>query len=204
MQTAIDTFLSTLYDFGAAHDSVQTDRLSKLLNITPETGAFLALLLQEFRPRRILEIGTSNGYSTIWLARASLSFTSTIVSIDSQIDKTELAKNNLTKVGLIDAVELICMDAGAYLKGVADRSFDFVFLDASRSNYDMWWLEIRRVLDWGMLVVDNAVSHEGEMHSFLKLIRSDPGLDQVVLPIGKGQLIVTKRILSDEQEELHD
>lgn len=186
----IDTFLSKLYESGVGHDSVQTDRSSKLLNITPETGAFLALLLQEVQPHRILEIGTSNGYSTIWLARASSSFGSKIVSLDSHIDKTKQARKNLTHVGLIDAVELITMDAGSYLKDASDRSFDFMFLDASRSNYVAWWPNIRRVLDWGILVVDNAVSHENEIRSFLKVTRSDPSLDQVVLPIGKGQLIV--------------
>ena len=195
----IDTFLSTLYESGIAHDSAQTDRSSKMLNITPETGAFLALLLQELLPRRILEIGTSNGYSTIWLARASTSFASRIISVDSQTDKTKRAKQNLIRVGLEDSVELITEDAGIYLKDVADRSFDFVFLDATRSNYVTWWPDIRRVLDWGILVVDNAVSHEDEMRSFLELIRSEPDFDQVVLPIGKGQLIVTSTTLTSEK-----
>ena len=176
-----------------AHDAVQSRRASKLLNITPETGAFLALLLEESQPRRILEIGTSNGYSTIWIARASRSFASSVVSLDALGDKTDLAKSNLARVGLAGTVELITMDAGAYLKETADQSFDFVFLDASRSRYVDWWPGIQRVLDWGILVVDNAVSHAAEMHPFLTLVRSEPDLDQAVLPIGKGQLIVTER-----------
>ena len=152
----------------------------------------MELLLKEARPRRILEIGTSNGYSTIWLARASTAFESSIVSIDSLVDKTKQAEDNLTQVGLIHAVTLITVDAGTYLKEAKDRSFDFVFLDAYRSYYAEWWPDIRRVLDWGILVVDNAVSHEDEIRSFLNRIRSEPDLDQLVLPIGKGQLLVTK------------
>ena len=189
----VDKFLSKLHEKGVAHDSLQADRSSKLLNITPETGAFLALLLQEARPRRILEIGTSNGYSTIWLARSSKSFGAKVVSVDSLIEKTKLANGNLAQVGLADAVELVTMDAGAYLTSVADRAFDFLFLDASRSNYVGWWPDIRRALDWGMLVVDNAVSHENEMRPFLNLIRTEADLDQVVLPVGKGQLIITRQ-----------
>ncbi|MBX2818406.1 MAG: class I SAM-dependent methyltransferase [Rhodothermaceae bacterium] len=187
----IDAFLKTLYETGVDHDSVQTDRSSKVLNITPETGAFLALLLQEAKPRSILEIGTSNGYSTIWLARARASFASNVVSVDALAEKTKLAKSNLTKVGLIDSVTLFTMDAGAYLKEADNQSFDFVFLDASRSDYVHWWRDLRRIMDWGILVVDNALSHKDEMHSFVSLIRSQPELDHVVLPIGKGQLIVT-------------
>ena len=189
----IDAFLSTLYGSGVEHDAVQSERSSKLLNITPETGAFLALLLKEAKPRRILEIGTSNGYSTIWLARASASFASSFVSVDSLIEKTSLAKYNLAEVGLVDSVELITMDAGVYLKEAANQSFDFVFLDASRRHYVNWWPNLKRVLNWGILVVDNALSHEEEMRPVLNLIRSDIELDQVILPIGKGQLIVTRK-----------
>lgn len=188
----IDTFLSDLYGAGVIHDSEQADRSTKRLNITPETGAFLAILLQESRPSNILEVGTSNGYSTIWLARTCASIGSNLVSLDSEVDKTAQANENLTQVGLIDSVELITMDAGTYLKDVEDRSFDFIFLDAARSHYVEWWSDIQRVLDWGILVVDNAISHHQELHSFLELIRADPELDQVVLPIGKGQLVVTK------------
>jgi|GEM_PF-79952 len=194
IQAVIDAFLSTIYGEGVKHDSVQTDRSSKLLNITPETGAFLALLLKEARPDSILEIGTSNGYSTIWLTRASTSFASNIVSVDSLVEKTALAKNNLTEVALIEAVELITMDAGDYLKEAGDQSFDFVFLDAHRSQYVSWWPDLRRVLNWGILVVDNALSHEDEMRPFLHLVRSEASLDQAILPIGKGQLIVTSKI----------
>ena len=195
----IDTFLSTLYDSGVVHDSEQKDRSSKLLNITPETGVFLALLLKEAQPCRILEIGTSNGYSTIWLARAITTFSSSIVSLDSALHKTNLAMDNLTQVGLIDFVELITMDAGKYLKQSTDQSCDFVFLDASRGQYVEWWPDIKRVLDWGLLVVDNAISHEHEMHSFLQLIRSEPDLEQIVLPIGNGQLLVSKTNMQTDQ-----
>ena len=191
IQAVIDAFLSRLYDSGVEHDAVQSARSLKLLNITPETGAFLALLLKEAKPRRILEIGTSNGYSTIWLARASTSFASNVVSVDSLIEKTALAKNNLTEVGLIDSVELITMDAGDYLKEAGDQTFDFVFLDAHRSRYASWWSDLRRVLNWGILVVDNALSHKDEIRPFLKMVRSEASLDQVILPIGKGQMIVT-------------
>ena len=190
MMTETDALLDRLYRTGVDHDAIQSDRASMFLNITPATGQFLALLIGEMQPARILEIGTSNGYSTIWLARAAAEFEGRIVSIDQLPYKSTLARENLAAAGLVDGVDLVTGDAGAYLASCDDRSFSFLFLDASRSHYTKWWYEIRRVIDWGILVVDNAISHADEMRDLIGLIRSDTHLNYSILPIGKGQLVV--------------
>jgi predicted O-methyltransferase YrrM len=67
-----------------------------------------------------------------------------------------------------------------------------VFLDADRGEYADLWPELRRVLNNGMLVVDNATSHAGEIAPLRSLIRSTSDLESAVLPIGKGQLVVQR------------
>jgi len=191
MTTETDALLERLYRRGVEQDAVQSDRSKMLFNITPATGQFLALLVSETRPTRILEIGTSNGYSTIWLARAALAFDARIVSLEKLPHKTTLAQGNLESAGFANIVDLVTIDAATYLADCDDRSFGFIFLDSSRAHYVDWWNDIRRILDWGMLVVDNAISHADELREFVDVIQSDPHLDHAVLPIGRGQLVVT-------------
>src|SRR5205823_4960240 len=71
MGPALARLLDELAAFGRANDARETERARRMLNITPETGQFLAILVRATGARRILEIGTSNGYSTIWLAWAA-------------------------------------------------------------------------------------------------------------------------------------
>ncbi len=189
----IDDLLERLYREGTEHDSLAATRQQMRFNITPATGRFLDLLIQECRPQRILELGTSNGYSTIWIARAATKIGSRTESVDVQLHKSEQAKRNLESAGLSDAVTLHTSEGASFLSEAESDSFDFVFLDSDRGSYVDWWPDLMRVISFGILVVDNAVSHPHEMSEFRKQIDAAESLESVVLPIGKGQLVVRKR-----------
>ena len=83
----IDALLNRIYAEGQSNDSSESDCSRKMLNITPSTGQFLDLLVTDAVPKRILEIGTSNGYSTIWLGRSAKRIGAKIDTVDCDIEK---------------------------------------------------------------------------------------------------------------------
>lgn len=169
------------------HDAAQTDRLDRFRNVEPETAELLGVLIRATEARRILELGTSNGYSTIWLADAAESTGGRVVSVDIDAGRTELARANLAAAGLSDRVELRTEDAGATLAGAPDAAWEFVFLDAERPAYPSYLADLLRALaPRGVLAVDNVISHAHELTEFTALIEREPRLTQTVVPVGAG------------------
>ena len=157
-----------------------------MLNITPETGEFLAILVQSANARRVLEIGTSNGYSTLWLAEAVKSTSGCVVTVESSVAKAEMARRNLERSGLSRWVRQEVTDAGKFLGEQLPATVDVLFLDADREQYLAWWAWIQFVLaPRGLLIVDNAVSHETELQEFMAKVGAAPGWRSVLVPIGK-------------------
>lgn len=189
----LDAFLQQLWRDGREFDAAQPDPATKRRNITPSTGRFLELLVQEQRPRRILELGTSNGYSTLWLLRAATLLGIPVDSVDHSPEKHTEAARNLTAADALAAVQLHTIDAGEFLKRSPDGCWDFIFLDSNRSRYADWWPELLRCFTPGVLVVDNAVSHAAELQPLQSLIDQHPLFERSVLTIGNGQLVVRAR-----------
>lgn len=198
----IESVLNRTYHDGRNHDARQTERSQKFLNITPSTGRFLELLIEEQRPRRILEIGTSNGYSTMWLARAGLVCNARVDSVDHSEWKHRLAEENLRECQLLDDVHLHTMDACEFLKQAIPQHWDFIFLDSDRSQYTAWWTHILRVWSGGIIVCDNAVSHAPEMQSFLAQIDNEASLQRTILTIGDGQLLIRRQTQADSPQNM--
>ena len=190
----IDEYLQQLYSDGIAHDSAHTEPAQRMLNITASTGQFLDLLIRDARPSRILEIGTSNGYSTIWITRAASDVGAFVDTVDINVDKIDAARSNLSAVALDSRVSLHCEDATAYLARCETNRYDFVFLDSDRRRYVAWYADLFRVIANGTLVVDNAISHSRELEAFHRLLDRNDQYEQCVLPIGKGQLVARPRI----------
>lgn len=193
MNPHLKTLLDELAAFGDAHDGDPANAATRMLNITPDTGEFLAVLVKATGARRILEIGTSNGYSTLWLADAAAPFDGAVTTIELAHDKIEMARANFARAGLDTRITLLEGDAGAILDSLFDASFDLVFLDSKRSAYLDWWPDIRRVLrPGGLLVVDNATSHAEEMAAFTAAVRADAGFTTSLVPVGKGEFLAVK------------
>lgn len=195
MDETLRSLLRELEDFGAANDARAGARHEKMLNITPETGELLALLVQSAKARRVLEIGTSNGYSTLWLAEAVSAISGGVVTVEVSAAKAELARRNLERSGLSPWVRQVVAEAGRFLGQQSAATFDLLFLDADREQYLAWWPWVQGVLaPGGLLVVDNAVSHAAEMAGFIAELRATPGWRSLVVPIGKGELIALKPV----------
>jgi predicted O-methyltransferase YrrM len=183
---------ASLYEAGRTHDAAQADRLARWRNVEPETAELLGVLVRAMGARRVLEIGTSNGYSTIWLGDAVAATGGRVISLEVLAERTALAGEHLAAAGLSELVDLRTVDAAEALAGFDDASFDLVFLDAERPAYVGYWPELVRVLARpGLLAVDNARSHAGEVADFRTLVDADERVTSSVVPIGAGLLLVT-------------
>ncbi len=193
MDEQLTALLKELEQFGADNDARVTDHKARMLNITPDTGAFLSLLIRATKARRVLEIGTSNGYSTLWLAYAAQQLGGQVVSVDHSPAKAEMARRNFERAGFSSSITQHLMKADRFLEEQNNSSFEFIFLDSDRREYTGWWPSLRRILTvGGLLVVDNAVSHEQELRDFVELVRAYPGYMTSLVPVGKGELLILK------------
>jgi len=189
----LDKLLTELEEFGKVNDSSTTERPRRMLNITRDTGRFLAVLVRATLARRVLEIGTSNGYSTLWLASAVRAIGGSVTTVELSDYKIGLARATFARSGLARDILLVQDDAGRVLQGSADGAFDLVFLDSERPQYPGWWPDLRRALrPGGLLVVDNATSHAAEMAPFVALVSTDAAFVTSLVPVGNGEFLAVK------------
>jgi predicted O-methyltransferase YrrM len=175
---------------GRDYDAAQANRLDRLRNVEPETAELLGVLVRASQARRILEVGTSNGHSTLWLADAAEAVGGTVETLDIDPRRTELARANLGRAGLDALVECRTIGAAQALGEYPDGAWDFVFLDAERPEYAGYWPNLRRTLAPGAaLAIDNAISHESELRSFKRLLGDDVHLTTALVPIGAGLIV---------------
>jgi len=187
--------LEELEQFSESHDRNTTDRSRMMLNITRDTGEFLSVLVRATGARRVLELGTSNGYSTLWLASAARASGGLVTTVEVSDFKIGLASSNFAKSGLASSIALLHEDAGSVLARAAADSFDFVFMDTDRSRYVSWWPELKRILRVGaVLVADNATTHPQELAAFIELINTDSAFATCVVPVGNGEFIAVKAL----------
>ena len=190
MNQALSAFVAELYAHGVAHDAALSDRLLKHRNLEPATAELLSLIVRIADARRVVEIGTANGYSTVWLADAVADTDGHLVSLDTAINddaRANLARADALQSGLTKRVELRQEDGGAYLSRLDDGSLDLLFLDAERVEYPRWWPHPVRVLCPGaVLAIDNVLSHADEVAPFLKLLARESTLIGSTVAVGKG------------------
>ena len=193
MSDSLATLRAELEGFGKANDSATTTRSERMLNITRDTGELLSVLVRATVACRILEIGTSNGYSTLWLAEAARAIRGSVTTVEFSEYKVELARANFARSGLAPFINLIHDDAGRFLQRSGQAAFDLVFLDSERSEYPGWWPRLREVLrPGGLMVVDNATSHAAEMAPFVALVNADPQFTACLVPVGNGEYLAVK------------
>ena len=198
MNQRLSAFVDELYASGVAHDAAQPNRLLKHRNLEPSTADLLSLTVRIAGARRVVEIGTANGYSTIWLADAVGDVGGNVVSIDTAANdeaRTNLARADAVQPGLLKLVELRQEDGGAYLAQLADGSVDLLFLDAERVEYPRWWPHpVRVVRPGGVLAIDNVLSHPDEVAPFLALLaREAATLVRATVAVGKGLHLAWRR-----------
>ncbi|MGA7830850.1 MAG: O-methyltransferase [Terracidiphilus sp.] len=169
-----------------------TPRLKRLRQIPPEVGRFIAILAASAPAGRFIEIGTSAGYSTLWLALACRATGRKITTYEILPEKAALARQTFDAAGVWDVVEFVHGDALDRLTGL--KEIAFCFLDAEKEIYDRCYeLLAPRLVPGGLLVADNAISHQADLQPALDRALADETVDALIVPIGKGELVCRKK-----------
>jgi len=169
-----------------------TDRMQRLRQIPPETGKFIALMAAMAPAGSYIEIGTSGGYSTLWLAIACRVLGRTITTFELLDEKVELARQTFQAAEVGDVVNLVHGNALDHLGNCADVAF--CFLDTEKQIYTACYeAVIPNMVSGGIFVADNAIDHEKTLRPMLDRVLADERVDALIVPVGKGELICRKK-----------
>ncbi len=186
--------MQTLYQQFIAFDALQTERTQRYRNIEPESALFLAMQIRVQQSKKILEIGTSTGYSTLWLANAAQETQGQITTLEIEPDRTAQAQQYAQELGLDHVIDFRIGDAQAFLNNNLNH-YDFILLDAERDAYVDYWNNLQHMLvpKSGILIVDNVISHATEVQEFIALVQSDARFITTTLSVGAGLFLVCYR-----------
>lgn len=169
-----------------------TPRLLRLRQVPPETGKFIALLAAAAPAGRYIEIGTSAGYSTLWLALACRLVKKKITTFEILEKKAKLARETFDLAGVDDVVTLVQGSALDHLPNC--ENIAFCFLDAEKEDYfECYGAVVPNMVPGGILVADNAIDHEQTLRPMLDRALADDRVDALIVPIGRGELVCRKR-----------
>jgi caffeoyl-CoA O-methyltransferase len=171
-----------------------TPRIRRLRQITPETGRFLAIMAANAPEGEIVELGTSAGYSTLWLTLAAKDRDQRIQTFEVDPRKAEIARETFAAAVVEDFVDLHMLDARQGLRSV--DPIGFCFMDLDKEFYpDCYELILPKLAPGGLLIADNATSHASDLEAFLEQAHNDPRVDALIVPIGKGELVCRRALI---------
>jgi len=179
------------------------------MQIAPEQGAFMGLLVRMLGARKTLEVGVFTGYSSMFDAKA-MGPEGKVLALDVSEQFTAVARRHWAKAGVADRIELRLRPASESLKelvaaGAAD-TFDFAFIDADKSNYDTYYeYALKLVRRGGLIAIDNVLwsgqvtdlsdqtADTVAIRALNKKVHGDRRVDAVLVPIGDGLTLALKR-----------
>lgn len=169
-------------------------------SIGPEVGKLLGLLVRAIQAKRVLELGTCLGYSTVWLASALKETGGKLISVEYDESLCQITKRNLETAGLLDGVDLIHGDAGQVVPSL-EGPFDLILQDSAKELYSALLEDCIRLLrPFGLLAADDALflpkgipeKFSAPMHRYNQMAFADPRLYSTILPIGDGLVLSVK------------
>jgi len=168
-----------------------TPHLQRLRQIPPVTGKFLALLCASAPKGGVLEVGTSGGYSSLWLSLACQERGDHLTTFEILEEKVARANETFEAAEVSRQIQLIHGDAREVISGYRDVAF--CFLDAEKDVYtDVYEKVVPNLVSGGILAADNAINHADKLAEFLAHAENDLRVDALVVPIGKGILVCRK------------
>jgi predicted O-methyltransferase YrrM len=173
-------------------------RDQQMLAITADTGMFFSILLKSIKARRVLEIGMSAGFSTLWFADALLENRGSIITIEEDHKKIQRAQKNFKQAGVDGMVKVMEGRAVDVLRQMSakNKKFDFAFIDADKENVKEYFtLVLPMVRVGGIIAVDNMLYPERYrryMGGYAKFVQNMPDVQSVTVPIGMGEEITVK------------
>ncbi|MFA7657929.1 MAG: O-methyltransferase [Candidatus Gastranaerophilaceae bacterium] len=161
-------------------------------NISRASANFLNMLIKISGAKKVVEVGTSNGYSGIWLAMALKETGGHLTTIEYWEKRIILARENFKKCGVEDIITIKQGSACEVLEEL-DGEFDFVFIDANKSEYIKYFDIISpKLKKGGIIAADNITSHPEKVAPFVEKIKSDPNYQVEILDLPAGMLVGLK------------
>ncbi|MBO6257700.1 O-methyltransferase [bacterium] len=182
-------------------DKITQDKLLELektqhqfWNISRVTAEFLYSLIRTQKSRNVLEIGTSNGYSGIWLGKAVKATGGHLTTIEFYDKRLDIAKENFKLCGVDDVITTLQGSALMHLEYLPeDFEIDFAFVDANKSEYIKYFQFIdKHMKKGGIIACDNVLSHEAKCKPFIDAINAHSDYENVVLPLPAGLSLARK------------
>lgn len=168
-----------------------TPLLQRLRQISPESGKLISFLAATVLEGELIEIGTSAGYSTLWLVLACKEAGKRVKTFEMLPEKIKLARETFKNTKVEPYVELIEEDARQCLKQL--KNISFCFLDAEKEYYEECYNHvIPNMVKGGILVADNVISHQDDLQTMLDKVFVDKRVDALIVPIGSGLLLCRK------------
>lgn len=188
---AIKERMSYLEKLSQKQKKENTLPVQRLRQIPPETGKFLAILAMTAPQGTYLEIGTSGGYSALWISLGCSVLGRKLVTFEVLKEKVQLAKETFSKARVDDIIKLIHGDARDYLEKY--NNISFCFLDAEKEVYQACYDKlIPNMTKGGLLIADNVISHKDILQDMVDKVMNDNRVDALVVPIGSGELVCRK------------
>jgi predicted O-methyltransferase YrrM len=166
-------------------------KFQRLRQIPPETGKFLSLLCLDAPKGMIVEVGTSGGYSGLWLALACRQRGDKLTTFEVAEDKVVMARETFRKAGVNSTINVVHGDVRSYISRFPPTAF--CFIDAEKDVYvDCYEQIVPNLLPGGMLIANGALTQTDQLSTYLGRAYRDPRVDALVVPIGRGLLICRK------------
>jgi predicted O-methyltransferase YrrM len=184
LQERVDAVLERLYAEDAAQRAANLPSSQRTRNVDRETGRWLALLVRATKARELLEIGSSNGVSTIWLASAARQNGGRVTGTEILPERAVEANRNLADAGLDAVARVVAGDARETVTSLPGP-FDLVFIDAEKDDYvDHLEAVVDNVRSGGVILADNVISHD--LSAYQSMLRARSDVETVTIPIGRG------------------
>jgi predicted O-methyltransferase YrrM len=163
-------------------------------NVSPREGLYLYNLVVKHHLKRGLEIGTSNGYSGIWIASGMRVTRGHLLSLEIDAERAALARDNFQAAGVKPYVTLQEGDALKVIPGLAGP-FDFVFLDAGKPDYLSYLkMVLPKVSPGGLIVAHNVIDMSSELQDYIRRVETDPQLKTRIVDPGPGGFSVSIKV----------
>ena len=180
----VESVLEGLYAEDAAQRAAGLPSSQRTRNVERETGLWLGLVVRATKARSILEIGSSNGVSTIWLAAAAQENGGQVTGTEILPERASEAIRNLADAGLENVARVVVGDARETV-ATLPGPFDLVFIDAEKDDYvDHFEAVIGRVRPGGLILADNVISHD--LSAYQAMLHGRDDAETVTVPINRG------------------
>ena len=160
-------------------------------NIAPSEGEHLSNLVQKLKAQRVLEIGTSNGYSAIWLALGLREAGGQLVTLEINRCRYSLAQNNFKAAGIDGLIDSRLADALEEVPKL-EGPFDLVFIDADKQDYGKYLeMVLPKVSSGGVIAAHNVTDMASQLQDFLETIQTHPELRTEIVSVGPSGLSIS-------------